>query len=219
MLKRNLMLVAVLLSVAAASLTAQGRQERFVNPVISSVAPVAPTGSPTGQLLTITGSNFAPGLTLIVTTPNAKKVTYSGDAIQRQKETSFDVRVVLASEGAYTMTVSNANGDTSEPFTLKVRAAMAKPRIDSVIPEQPTKSREPQVLKVSGERFEPGLSITLTDPTGEVVVVKGAAVGALTATSFEVSVVIELAGEYGLLVTNPNGEASNNFALAVMKKF
>src|SRR6185436_15987345 len=102
MLKRNLMLVAVLLSVAGASLTAQGRQERFVNPVISSVAPVAPTGSPTGQLLTITGSNFAPGLTLIVTTPNAKKVTYSGDAIQRQKETSFDVRVVLASEGAYT---------------------------------------------------------------------------------------------------------------------
>jgi hypothetical protein len=39
-----------------------------------------------------------------------------------------------------------------------------------------------------------------------------------TATSFSVSVAIEMTGDYSLMVTNPSGESSNNVTITVVMR-
>ncbi len=218
---------AVVLAVAMACLAlmpvreARG-QARILAPIISSVDPRAPAPSDVARLLTITGTNFLAGLSLSVITPDRRTVTYSDAAIRARRETSFQVAVVLAVPGAYTLTITNPDRSTSDPFVLKVpslaQAAVVTPKIDRVLPDQLKKDPQPQVLKVSGEHFAQGLSVSLTDPTGTVYLLKGPAINAVTTTSFELSVVLEMTGDYALMVTNPSGESSNSVALKVVMR-
>jgi hypothetical protein len=70
-------------------------------------------------MLMITGTAFSGGLSVTVATPDGKKRTYAGSAIQSQRETSFYVAVVLAAPGAYTFRVTNPNGAVSALFVLE----------------------------------------------------------------------------------------------------
>jgi hypothetical protein len=210
--------LALGLAVAVVIVAAAQRQPGLVSPGISAVDPPAPARSASAQTLTISGSNFAAGLSLEVLAPGGEKVAYSGAAIQNRRETAFQVAVVLAAPGGYTLTVVNADGSKSEPFVLKSRPAGAAPTIERVLPEQLTKDPQPQVLTVMGSRFVAGLTVSLTDPIGTVFLLKGAAIGPVTASSFTVSVAFEMVGDYALLVTNPSGESSNNVTLKVTQR-
>lgn len=196
-------------------------QTRFVGPSISSVTPAAPARSATAQVLTITGINFSAGLSLNVVAPDGQKLNYSGAAIQARRETSFQVGVVLAAAGAYSLTVMNADGAVSDPFVLKSQASptpAVTPRIDHVLPEALTKDSQPQTLTVTGDRFVSGLSVSVTDPIGGVYLVKGSAVGAVTTTSIEITVALEMTGDYTVMVTNPSGQSSNSLTIKVVMR-
>lgn len=197
-------------------------QARILAPIISSVEPRAPAARDAAQLLTITGSTFLDGVSLNVVTPDGRVLNYSGAAIRARRETSFQVAVVFAAPGAYTLTAMNPDKSTSDPFVLKVpvpaQAAVATPRIDKVLPDQLTKDPQPQVLKISGERFAQGLSVSLTDPIGTVYLIKSPAVSSVTTTSFDLSVVLEMTGDYSLMITNPSGESSNSVSLKVVMR-
>jgi len=204
-----------------AFVSAQGvqGQSRLVAPVISSVAPASLMAKPEPQLLTITGSNFLPGVSLNVAEPDGRKLTIGGTGILARRETSFQVSLTLAAPGAYTLTATNPDRSTSDPFVVKVQIAAppagATPKIDRVLPEQITKDPQPQILKISGERFVAGLSVSVTDPTGTVFKVAGTALGALTSTSFDLAVTLEMVGDYTVMVTNPTGESSNSVTFKV----
>ncbi len=193
-------------------------QTALVDPVISSVAPQVPLRSDSAQMLTISGINFSAGLSLNVVAPDGRKVNYAGQAIQARRQTSFQVAVLLATAGAYTLTVTNPDGSTSAPYALNVRQAAARPRIDRVLPDRVMKDSQPQVLKVSGDRFVLGLSVSLTDPIGTVYLIKGPAIAAVTTTSFDMSVTLEMTGDYTIMVTNPSGESSNSVTLTVVMR-
>jgi hypothetical protein len=205
---------------ALASLEAVERQSRLVAPVISSVTPRAPVPNGAAQLLTITGSNFLDGVALTVVAPDGRKLDYAGPAIRERRDTSFQVAVILAVTGAYTLIATNRDRGTSDQFVLKVQAAtttiVPTPRIDRMRQEQVTKDSQPQVLKITGDRFVEGLSVSLTDPLGVVYRFKSPAVGGVTAVSFDLSVVLEMTGEYSLMVTNPSGESSNSVNFTVV---
>jgi hypothetical protein len=50
----------------------------------------------------------------------------------------------------------------------------------------------------------------------KVYLLKSPAVGSVTATSFDLSVVLEMTGDYSLMVTNPSGESSNSVTFKVV---
>jgi hypothetical protein len=215
-------LVAAIACLAFAPVREARGQARILAAVISSVEPVAPPRSDAAQLLTIRGTTFLDGLSLNVVTPDGPTVSYSGTAIRARRETSFQVAVVLAASGNYKLTVTNRDRSTSDPFVLKVppsaQLADARPRIDRVLPEQPTKDTQAQMLRIGGERFVEGLSVSLTDPIGTVYRFSSPAVGSVTATSFNLSVVLGMTGDYALMVTNPSGESSNNVTFTVVMR-
>ena len=132
--------------------------------------------------------------------------------------------VVLVAIGNYTLIVTNPDGAASDPFVLKGQpstqppAAPIAPKISRVLPDQVTKDPQPQTLAVTGEYFAEGLTVYLTDPIGTVYLIKGSALGSITATSFTVSAAIDMTGDYTLMVTNPSGKSSNAVTIKVVMR-
>ena len=106
-----------LVSVAHAQQTSS-RAKAPAAPVILSVTPSA-ARSDDPQMLIVAGTAFSGGLSVTVVAPDGKKRTYAGSAIQSQRETSFQMAVVLAGSGTYTFRVTNPNGAMSGVFVLE----------------------------------------------------------------------------------------------------
>ncbi len=214
-LARAGVLIALAL-IAFAGAAPAGAQERLVAPGIVSITPQVPTRNAAAQLLTITGRGFSAGISLTVEAPDGGKSNYDGRAIQARGESTFQVAVLLASAGPYSLTVMNTDGARSPPFVLQIRPTTGAPRIDRVRPDQLTKDSQPRVLTVSGDGFAQGQKVYLTDPIGTVYLITGSAIASLSQTSFDISVTIAMTGDYSLLVINPSGESSNNMTITVV---
>jgi hypothetical protein len=185
-------------------------------PRIAAVTPAEPGRSDTPQVLMVQGANFAEGLSLTVTTPAGAAQKFQGQDIRERKADSFQVAVVLATAGTYSLTVTNPDGTTSAPYALSVQATQAAaPMIDRVMPESVPRDTRPQDLVVEGRRFEQGLKVTIEMPDGQSIVVQGDQVRDLTPTSFKISVVLDMQGTHNLFVANPSGAKSNAVPIAV----
>ena len=193
-------------------------------PRVTSVAPSPIVTSPKPQALKVTGTGFAPGL-VVELTQQGNTETFSGGAIRSQASTSFEIAVVLAQPGAATLVVRNTDGGVSDPFALKVEAGQtgrpegpvpqSLPSIDRVAPDKATKGSVAQLLTFSGNNFVQGLSVSVTDPTGSVTVIKGTALDSVTRDIVKLNIVLEIAGEYTFLITNPSGQSSNSVVVIV----
>lgn len=188
-------------------------------PTVTGVSPTPVVMSPKAQALKVAGTGFAAGLTVEVMSQGNTEV-YSGTAIQGRTATTFDVNVVLAQAGEATLIVRNTDGGVSEPFPFKVEAGPAVPRrtvpaIDRVSPDKVTRGSVAQTLTLSGSNFVQGLSVSVTDPAGTVTVLKGTALESVTPETVKFSLVLDTAGEYSLLVTNPGGVSSNTVVVIV----
>lgn len=193
-------------------------------PRVTSVAPSPVVMSPKPQALKVTGTGFAPGLTVEVTQLGNTE-TFSGAAVRSQAATSFEISVVFAQPGAATLVVRNTDGGVSDPYTVRVEVdESAKPErpspktlpvIDRVIPDKATKGSTAQPLTFNGNNFVQGLSVSVTDPTGNVTVLKGTALETVTREMVKMSLVLDIAGEYSFLITNPSGQSSNSVIVIV----
>jgi hypothetical protein len=192
-------------------------------PVVSAVTPSPLVASATAQTVRVTGSGFAPGLTVELTS-NGNTEIFSGAAIQGQSATAFDVAVVIAQPGAASLVVRNTDGGVSDAFPLKVEAKspttsapapQSAPVIARVAPDKATRGSEPQQLTLTGSNFAPALTVTMTDPTGMVTIIKGTSFEAVTPTTVRFSVPLNVMGDYTFQVTNPPGQASNTVTVNV----
>jgi len=192
-------------------------------PVVSSVTPAPIVASASAQVLAISGTGFAPGLTVEVTS-QGNTTMFTGAAVQGQRATTFEISAVLAQPGAATLVVRNTDGGVSDPFALTVLAGQAPPPtpapmpaavIDRVDPEKATRSTVAQPIILSGSQFAQGLAVTLTDPTGTVRVIAANALDAVTPTSVRFLTVLDISGDYTVTVTNPKGQASNTVTIVV----
>jgi hypothetical protein len=195
----------------------------FEPPVVSSVTPAPIVASATAQVLTISGTGFAPGLTVELTSQGTT-ATYTGAAVQGQRATTFEISAVLAQAGAATLVVRNTDGGVSEPFVLTVVVGQTPPPtpapmpaavIDRVDPEKATRSTVAQPIILSGSQFAAGLAVTVTDPTGTVRVIAANALDAVTPTSVRFLTVLDIGGDYTFTVTNPKAQASNTVTVVV----
>jgi hypothetical protein len=193
-------------------------------PHVTSVTPSPVVMSPKPQALKVNGTGFAPGLTVEVTQVGNTE-TFTGAAVRSQASTSFEISVVFAQPGPATLVVRNTDGGVSDPFTVRVEVGeTAKPErpspqtvpvIDRVVPDKATKGSTAQPLTFNGNNFVQGLSVSVTDPTGNVTVLKGTALDTVTRELVKLSIVLDIAGEYSFLITNPSGQSSNSVVVTV----
>jgi hypothetical protein len=184
-------------------------------PQITAVTPAAPPAGNEGRLIRVDGLDFLPGLELGVTGPDGAMVRIAGDEIRGRTATSFQATVTFALPGSYSLIVTNKDGGVSPPFTVKTGgpAAPNAPVLLSIMPANPDRRAEPQMLKVEGQRFDAGLRVTVTDPMGADVT--GIGVEKLDSTSFEMTLALSFSGDYALVVTNASGAVSNRLTITV----
>ena len=214
-LYRTLSITLGLTAMLALLAPGSGAKPLVSTPVIMSVTPASPSPAKDPQILRIAGQDFQPHLKLIVTTPGGGTMELKDEAIQQQQQASFQVAVLLAMAGKYSLVVTNPDGGMSAPFVIEARAVTKPPTpvIQRVLPDSLTKSPEPQVLTVEGSNFGPGVHVTVTDPMGIEVV--DPVVREVSASAFKVTVKLETAGPYNLVVSNATGAVSNVAVITV----
>jgi len=182
-------------------------------PKINGVQPEKVTASAKPQQITVSGEDFREGLTLVVTTPGGQPKNFSGADIVGRGPAVFRVSIPFDAPGPYELVVLNADGGKSSPFRIDVKTASMPPTIDRIQPAEIARSQEAQLLTLRGAGFEPGLRLSVTDPTGSVTVKD--TFDRLEPTIAVVRLVFEVSGTYALMVANPSGGQSNSISLTI----
>jgi hypothetical protein len=178
-------------------------------PRITAISPATPAKASAPQNVTITGEGLATVASLGVTTPGGQSLSFGGGDLTGRSATSLQAAVTFNAIGRYEFSVTSADGSTSAPFGIEVREAgpaVEGPVVDRTLPSATTRNREPQAFQVEGRGFASGLTALVTDPSGADV---PSVVGKVSPSSFELSVRLASAGDYSLVVSNPNGGVSS----------
>ena len=184
-------------------------------PEITDVSPNPVQPDKQAQPISVSGRHFLERLVLSVTGPGGDAAEYREPAIRDRQDRSFVVPVVFATAGRYSLVVTNADGGTSSEFIVQAKAQTAAPVIEGIKPERLQASMNPQALQVQGQRFAPGITVMVTDPTGTVQTISGAQVTDVRPTSMQVMATLELPGDYTMVLTSPSGVTSNTFGFHV----
>lgn len=195
-----------------------------LTPSISSISPSSPTASASIQTVTVNGSSFQAGLTVTVGLPGGGSSTLSGGTIQSVTLASFQMIILLADAGNYTLRVTNPAGLQSNVFAFSVTPpSPLTPSISAISPAVPTSSIFSQTVTVNGANFQagtglpglPGLTVTVFSPGGDSSTLSGSQIQSVTSRSFEMRITLVAAGTYRIRVTNPSGQPSNTFGFTV----
>lgn len=187
-------------------------------PVILSLSPSTMTAASTTQVLTVNGTGFAAGNSLILKGPDTGATLYGPSAISDQTSTSFKATVTVSAAGNWTATVRLSDGTTESSqfaFTVAAPPAGTNPQISSVGPGALVNSSEVQTITIAGVNFRSGLSLIVRNALGVSTTYNGASITAQTATSFSAQVLLPTAGAYQLTVRNSDGLESGLFSLIV----
>lgn len=179
-----------------------------VRPGITSVSPSSPCVRGVDQSVTVNGAGFQSGLTVTVFFPTGGSTTLSGSQIQSVTPTSFVMVATLNIQGQYGIRVNNPNGTQSTTFNFSTQFCVT---ISSIDPASPLVSNNNQNVQVNGSGFVSGLSVTVFFPGGGNTTLTGSQIQNVTSNSFTMVVTLNVLGQYGIRVTNPNGNWSNTF--------
>ena len=176
-------------------------------PATNSVVPMTITqigstsivASSSVQSVTITGTNFQPGLTLTVAETGGPTQTFSGTALTNFSPTSFQVAVVFATAGSYAFSVAAPGTTVSTPMTLSVR--LPGVMLSSVLPASVVSGGSVQTITVTGANFLSSVVLTVNEIGGSVQTFSGSQLANLTATSFQVGVTFATVGTYNFTVS------------------
>lgn len=89
------------------------------------------------------------------------------------------------------------------------------PEISSITPAAPARSSKPQPLTVTGRNFQMGLTLAVTQPSGQTMTFQDDDIQSRRNTSFQISMLIDQTGSYSFVVTNRDGGTSQPFVLKV----
>ena len=87
--------------------------------------------------------------------------------------------------------------------------------VSSVSPTPIVRSDVAQAVTVAGNGFRAGLSVRVIDPAGGSVTVPSGAIQNLSKTSLQVTVTLSVAGQYGVIVQQADGETSSQLPFDV----
>ena len=167
-------------------------------------------------MLTISGKDFLPGLSLEVHTPDSRTLLINGGAINVRGPESVLASIVLDQPGAYMLKAINADGGMARPFSLIVRDRTPQAQsitIDRVVPDALNKSDQAQTIRLEGRNLDSGIGLSVTDPAGSDV--SYVTISKATSTSVDVIILLNQRGEYVLQANNRAGATSNRVTIKV----
>ena len=185
-------------------------------PTITGLTPQSPTTNDASQTVTVVGTNFAAGLTVLLKEPGEDGAeTIAGSSISDLTATSFKFAAKLEDAGGYSLRVVNPSGQTSAPWTFAVKTPeggstppAGPPVITSMEPATPTASTATQPLYIVGTNLQPGLTVLLTRPNSETITIPASSITFPSPTVARVMVVLPTTGGHRLRIVNPSGEKS-----------
>jgi hypothetical protein len=95
--------------------------------------------------------------------------------------------------------------------------AATAPVLKAVAVKKIVASDRPQVVSITGQGFEQGMTATLTS-LNEIVAFGPASIGLMTPTSMALTMTLPVAGTYSLTVRTRGGRVSNELAISVAPK-
>ncbi len=183
-------------------------------PIVSGISPVSLVAGAGTQQITVSGSNFQNGLTVLLGLPGGGSSMFSGGQIQNLTPVSFQMQIQTPVAGVYTLQAINPDAKRSAP--LSFTAVGAAPAITGILPVLPRAGGASQTLTVSGANFQSGLTVSVGLPGGGSTTVSGAQVQLLNAGILQVQIQLSLPGSYSLQITNPDGQKSGLFSFTAI---
>ena len=116
--------------------------------------------------------------------------------------------------GTYTakVIVERGIGAAQATQTITVTGAtLPPPVITSVQPSNTSAGPLPQNISIVGSAFQPGLSLTLTPPSGSPQTFTGGQLQNFSSSTFQISAVLSITGSWGIRVANPDGQSATAF--------
>lgn len=184
-------------------------------PVIREIQPSVILAGPQSQSITISGDNFATGLSLTVSRPDGTSQTVQANDIEALNATSFRTSMVFDALGTYAFSVRSASGTTSPNFNLIVQSTLGQPQLLSVTPSSTTLSQSAQLLLFQGENLATPFSVSVTDPDGFTTLLGPEAVNGANSTSFQITFTPNKRGAWSFSVRTNSGAASNSVIVGV----
>ena len=184
-------------------------------PDITAVQPNPVQPAMDAQPISVSGHGFLERLVLSVTGPGGNALEYPRTGDSRSAGALLRRTRGVSDRGLVHARRDEQRRGTSNAFTVQAKAQAVAPVIEGIKPERLQASMNPQALQVQGQRFAPGLTVLVTDPTGTVQTIGGAQVSDVRPTSMQVMATLELPGDYTMVVTSPGGVTSNAFAFHV----
>jgi surface antigen len=174
--------------------------------------------SNSNQDIVIYGTNFQPNLTVSVTFPNGSPgPTLSGAQISGVTPGSFVMSITLGAPGTWKIKVNNPDGGESSPFSFPVRAPTTQlPIVSGIAPTVPTAGSADQNITITGNNFQPQLTVSVVFPGGRPgPTLSGAQVLNVTSGQFTLRITLNAVGTWGIKVNNPDGGQSDSFSFQV----
>jgi Fe-S cluster assembly scaffold protein SufB len=185
-------------------------------PAISSLTPSSMIGSTSSQTLTINGTNFLAGLS-VVAGYSGNFTTYTGTQITSISATQIVLPIVVGPTArTWSVTVSNLGSAASNTITLPITAPVT-PVIATVSPNPMTGSASNQTLTINGTGFQSGTGLkVVVGYTANSTTLTGSQITSVTATQIQVTVNVGTTTRpWTVSVTNPSGMASNSVTFPV----
>ena len=136
-------------------------------PSVSSVAPENMPASAANQTLTINGSNFVNGASLVFDPPNGVNINSDPAKLTFVSTSKITYQLNNGNDsGAWAVRVVNPDGQNSAWANFTVVASTPAPSISSVAPASMPASAANQMLTINGSNFVNGASLVFDPPTG-----------------------------------------------------
>jgi hypothetical protein len=192
------------------------------SPSISNVSPSSMPASNSNQTLTINGSNFQSGATLIFDPPTGSNINSTASKLTLVSSSQLSYQLNNASDaGTWTVTVRNPDGQVSTPASFLVEAApAAKPVIYNVSPDPVMGANNVQPFTINGSGFVSGADITLKDIDKNETFPSRIPVSLSTTQIVLSTNFTSAASNWSVEVINPDGQSSgaHNFNVLAEKR-
>lgn len=179
-------------------------------PVLTSLVPATIEQGASGVPFALAGSGFLPGATVAV---SASGVVAADVQVVSGSQLTFSASAALsAAAGPRSITVTNPDGQTSNPVTLSVTPPPS-PVLASVMPASILEGAAGVPFTVTGANFREGATVAATPPGLSISAVEVVSAAELRFTAAAASGAA--AGPRMLRVTNPTGQTSNPVTVTI----
>jgi hypothetical protein len=187
-------------------------------PTISSVSPSIYAANSANQTMTISGSNFVSGATLIFDPPTGSNISSTPAKLTFVSASEIRYEFNNAGDaGAWTVAVKNPDGQqsTARGFTVSATPAAA-PTISSVSPSSYPANTSNQTMTINGANFVSGATLTFDPPTGSNIESSASKLTFVSSTriTYEINNGGD-AGQWTVRVNNPDGQRSSAASFTV----